>query len=95
MATAPNCNKNSARARLRRAHHIESNKDDAEWAKILKNNKYPKCSELKEKIFDECPKEIEDVNNPPSQCRTCPQFVPTREMRKKRAMELMALMGKS
>lgn len=95
MASAPNCKKNSERARMRRAHHIEDNKKDAEWNKILDNNKYPKCFELKEKIYDNCPEKLDDPENPPSECRICPQFVPTKDMRKKHAMELMALMRKS
>ena len=95
MASAPNCDKIKAQARLRRAHHIEDNKKDSEWNKIIKDNKYPKCLELKDKIFEFCPIISVNLNNPPSACRTCPQFIPTPEMRRKKAIELIALINKS
>ncbi len=91
MATAPNCSKNAVNARLRRASHIEQNKEDAQWAKTLKKANYPKCTEFREKVFDSCPGKVEDIDNPPSGCRSCPGFSPTRNMIKRRAEELMLL----
>lgn len=93
MATAPNCKKNSERARLRRSHHLGHNKEDAEWSKKLDSNKYPKC--VGKKIFDDCPDTLEDKTSPPSGCKSCPQYVPTVDERKKRMQELLAIMKKS
>lgn len=90
MATAPNCNKNKERARMRRSGHLEHNKEEDEWAKKLSSNKYPHC--IGKKIFDDCPEELEDTNTPPSGCRSCPQYVPSIEERKKKMRELMNLM---
>lgn len=92
MATAPNCNKNKERARIRRAGHLEHNKEEAEWAKNLESSKYPHC--VGKNLFDDCPESLDETNNPPSGCRSCPQYVPSIEERKKKMQELMSLMKK-
>lgn len=86
MATAPNCNKNAQRARLRRAHHLGHNKEDAEWSKKLASNKYPTC--VGKNLFDDCPGEVGDVV--PSGCRSCPQYVPSVDERRERMLKLMS-----
>jgi len=91
MATAPNCKKNSERARLRRAHHLEHNKEDAEWSKTLESNRYPKC--VGKNLFDDCPREILDAV--PSTCKSCPQYVPSIDERRERMRKLMAEMKKN
>ena len=90
MATAPNCKRNSERARLRRAHHLEHNKEESEWSKKLASNKYPKC--VGKNLFDDCPEEVFD--KVPSTCKSCPQYVPSREERVERMRQLMAEMQK-
>ena len=91
MATAPNCNKNAERARLRRAHHLGHNKEESEWSKKLASNKYPKC--VGKNLFDDCPTEIEGTS-PPLSCKSCPQYVPSIDERKERMRKLMDEMGK-
>ena len=85
MATAPNCKKNSERARLRRAHHLEHNKEELEWSKKLDSNKYPKC--VGKNLFEDCPTEVNDYV--PSICKSCPQYIPSREDMKGRMRKLM------
>ena len=89
MATAPNCAKNAQMARMRRAHHDKQNKEDAAWNKLLEDNKYPKC--VGWKIFDDCP-DVVDESKVLSQCRSCVQYVPTKEDIQKRHAELSALL---
>lgn len=96
MSTAPNCNKNAERARLRRAMFLKADKENAEWNKTLKTTKYPAC--IGKNLFEDCPKEVPDTKNPPSGCKACPQFTPTAEMweeRRKRMAELMASIRKT
>ncbi|MFH1127608.1 MAG: hypothetical protein V1718_05865 [archaeon] len=88
MATAPNCNKNSERARLRRAHHLGHNKEETDWSKKLDSNKYPKC--VGKGLFEDCPDEISD--EVPTGCKSCPQYVPSVDERKERMLKLMAEM---
>lgn len=92
MATAPNCRKNAEQARLRRAHHLEHNKEEDKWAKTLTSYKYPHC--IGKKIFEDCPEELKDIKNPPSACRSCPQYTPSLEDHKKKMQEIMELMKK-
>ncbi len=85
MATAPNCNKNAKRARMRRAGHLEHNKEEAEWSKTIKANKYPKC--VGKNLFDNCPTEISETI--PPTCKSCPQYIPSMDERKERMRKLM------
>ena len=89
MATAPDCNKNAQRARLRRAHHLGHNKDESEWSKKLDSNKYPKC--VGKNLFEDCPTKVPEVA--PSTCKSCPQYVPSIDERKERMRKLMEVMG--
>lgn len=86
MATAPNCNKNAQRARMRRAHHLEHNKEDEKWSKTLESNRYPKC--VGKNIFEDCPAEVTDTV--PSTCKSCPQYTPSIDERKERMLKLMS-----
>lgn len=90
MPTAPDCNKNAQRARMRRAGHLEHNKEEEEWAKKLNSSKYPAC--VGKNLFDDCPTEITETV--PSSCKSCPQYVPTVDERKERMRQLMEEMKK-
>ncbi|MFH1126826.1 MAG: hypothetical protein V1718_01820, partial [archaeon] len=90
MATAPDCNKNSQRARMRRVCHLEHNKVEEEWAKKLKSSKYPRC--VGTNLFDDCPTEITDTIS--STCKSCPQYVPSVDDKKERMRKLMEEMKK-
>ncbi len=88
LATAPNCNKNAERARLRRAHHLGHNKEKSEWSKTLDSNKYPKC--VGKNLFEDCPTKVPEVA--PSTCKSCPQYIPSIDERKERMRKLMEVM---
>lgn len=92
MSTAPNCSKNTQRARLRRARYIEHDKNEEKWVKELGSSKYPRC--IGKGFFDDCPKEVPDIKNPPSSCRSCPEFVPPMDEIRNRMKALMEEMNK-
>jgi|GEM_PF-3822480 len=58
--------------------------------------KYPKCAGS----MKDCPENIQDLKNPPEQCRKCPQFMESKYAKElladrqvKRAKELAELFG--
>ncbi len=71
--SGPNYSRAKALKQPRNVGEAESQKWGSSWADILRKNKYPKCIELKEKLFEYCPENVDDIDNPPKECKTCPQ----------------------
>lgn len=74
---------------MRRAMFLKVDKENADWEKKTKA-KYPDC--VGKKLFEDCPEKVE--GDPPSVCRACPQYTPSKEDVRQRMMKLMAEMGK-
>jgi len=77
--------KYAEKVRLRRAHHLEYNREEAKYSKTRDSNKYPMC--VGKKIFDDCPKKVPETV--PSTCKSCPQYVPSIDEQKERIRKLM------
>ena len=50
------------------------------FASVGKGKTYPSCSST----FDDCPPQINDPNNPPDQCKTCPKYRESKYFRPKK-----------
>lgn len=75
-------------ANTKRSSKIVYVKDILEKEKIRRMNrkKYPKC--IGEEFFKDCPKEVKDIKNPPSECKTCSQYTPSASVMKERFLKL-------
>lgn len=91
MGGVPNYSNTKARSRMKQAGYLERDKCESEWGKKLKV-KYPDC--VGQGLFDDCPEKLDDSKNVPSICRSCPQYIPPIEERKKKMQELMNMMKK-
>ena len=45
-----------------------------------RSGKFPNCIDF----FDDCPPQINDPNNPPDQCKTCPKYRESKYFRPKK-----------